>query len=207
MRISRSIVLLASLASVALSAVSTSAASAGPLWRFNGNELVGQEKVKGTAVDGSLTVPGVTTTCARTALTMKISNTGGAGQGEVTKLPLSECHTPEGSACTVESIAAEKLPWPAHTTTVLGKSYVIIESVRIGITYGGVLCALSGAPVVVAGTAGGLFENTTSTLTFNDTTFKATSTSLKVGATAIDWDALFPLQATGVHSAEALGLS
>jgi hypothetical protein len=206
MRISRSILLLAGLTSVALSAVSASAASAAPLWRFNGNELVGQEKVKGTAIDGSLTVPGVTTTCARTGLTIKISNVGGAGQGEVTKLPLTECHTPEGSPCTVESIAAEKLPWPVHTATVVGKSYVIIESVHIGITYAGALCAISGTPVVVAGTAGGLFENATSTLIFNDTSFKATGTSLKVGTTAIDWDALFVLEATGAHSAEALGL-
>lgn len=207
MRARQNIALLTSLAVIVLGAVSASAASAGPLWRFNGKELVGEEKVKGTAIDGSLTVPGVTTTCARTGLTVKVSNAGGVGQGEVTKLPLSECHTPEGSSCTVESIAAEKLPWPVHTTTVVGKSYVIIESMRIGITYGGALCALSGAPIVVAGTAGGLFENATSTLIFNDTSFKATGTSLKVGAIAIDWDALFPVQATGAHSAEALGLS
>lgn len=113
MRISRSIVLLASLASVALSAVSTSAASAAPVWRFNGNELVGEEKVKGAAIDGSLTVPGATTTCERIGLTMKISNAGGVGKGEVTKLPLTGCHTPEGSPCIVESIAAGK-------TTVVG---------------------------------------------------------------------------------------
>ena len=207
MRISRSIVLLASLASVALSAVSTSAASAAPVWRFNGNELVGEEKVKGAAIDGSLTVPGATTTCERIGLTMKISNAGGVGKGEVTKLPLTGCHTPEGSPCIVESIAAEKLPWSVHTTRSVGNAYVIIESMRIGITYGGALCALSGAPIIVTGTAGGLFENATSTLTFNDTSFKATGTSLKVGTTAIDWDALFALQATGAHSAEALGLS
>jgi hypothetical protein len=206
MRISRSIVLLISLAGIALGAVGTSAASAAPRWRFSGNELTGEEKVKGVAIDGSLTVPGVTTTCERTTITMKISNAGGAGKGEVTKLGLSKCHTPEGSTCSVESIAAEELPWPLHAVTIGTQGYVIIEGVRIGITYAGSLCAISGTPVTVKGTAGGLFENATSTLTFNDTYFKATGTSLKVGATAIDWDAVFPLQATGVHSAEALEL-
>jgi hypothetical protein len=206
-RISRSVVLLVSLASIALSAVGAAAASARPLWRFSGNELVGEEKVKGVAIDGSLTVPGVTTTCERTAITMKISNVGGVGKGEVTKLGLSKCHTPEGSPCTVESIAAEALPWPVHAVTIGTEDYVIVEGMRIGITYGGALCAISGAPIVVQGTAGGLYENATSTLTFNDTYFKATGASLKVGATAIDWDAVFPLQATGVHSAEPLELS
>lgn len=198
--------LLVSLASFALSAVRTSAASAGSLWHFSGNELVGEEKVKGVAIDASLTVPGVTTTCERTAITMKISNAGGVGKGEVTKLGLSKCHTPEGSLCSVESIAAEALPWPLHAVTIGTQDYVIIEGVRIGITYAGALCAISGTPVTVKGAAGGLFENVTSTLTFNDTYFKATGTSLKVGATAIDWDAVFPLQATGGHSAEALEL-
>jgi hypothetical protein len=206
MRKSGNTLLLAVLVSLALSAVSASAASAGPLWRFNGNELLGGEKVKGVSIDGSLTVPGVTTTCKRTVLTMKISNAGGAGKGEVTKLALSECHTPEGSPCAVESIATEKLPWLLHAATFIGKDYVIIEGIHIGITYAGPQCAIAGVPVVIAGTAGGLFENATSTLTFNGTTFETTGTSLKVGATAVDWDALFALEATGAHSAETLGL-
>lgn len=206
MRISRGIVLWVSVASVALGVVGTSAASAGQVWRFSGTELSGTEKIKGTAIDAVLTVPGASTTCGRTVLTIKISNEGVTGVGEVTKLALNECHTAEGSACVVESIEAEKLPWPVTTITVTGKTYVILEHVRIGIKYAGALCALSGTLVDVGGTAGGLFENPTSTLLFNENTLKATGTSLKIGATSVNWDALFPMSATGIHSAEALGL-
>ncbi len=57
---------------------------------------------------------------------------------------------------------------------------------------------------VVKGTAGRLFENTTSTLTLNKASFEATGTSLKVGATDIQWTGSFPMEALGAHSSEAL---
>ncbi len=202
MRSRNNIALLASLASIAFGAVGVSTASASPAWKFNGTELVGTETVLGTAISSSLSIPGATTRCGHTLLFMKISNTAGVGKGEVTKLPQFECTA--GPTCTVERIEAEKFPWPVHVETVAGKNYVVIEKIRIEIVYAGELCAFAGVPIILKGTAGGLFENATSTLTFNGTTFKATGASLKVGATSVEWGAVFPMEALGAHSGEAL---
>jgi hypothetical protein len=198
---SKKVAFLASLA-VALSAVSASAASATPSWKFNGANLVGTETVFGIAHASTLSVPGAPVSCEHLQLFMKISNGVTPGKGEVTKLLPYECTAP--GDCKVQSVEAEKLAWPVHTTTVLAKNYVIIEKVQIGIEYAGELCALSGTAVIVKGTAGGLFENATSTLTLNKASFEATGASLKIGTTAIQWTGVFPMEALGVHSGEAL---
>jgi uncharacterized membrane protein len=202
MRSRRSIVSVICLVAVALSAIGASAASASPAWEFNGTELASTETVFGVALSSSLLVPGATTTCAHMVLTMQIFNVAGKGKGEVTELSMFECTA--GPNCTVNSIEDKKLPWPVHVVTVGAKDYVVIEKIHIGIVYSGALCSLAGSPVVIKGTAGGLFENSTSTLTFSKATFTATGTALKVGTNNVVWDGIFPMEALGAHSGEAL---
>lgn len=191
MRTRRFAVLLA-LAAVALMSASATA-SAAPVWKFNGTELSGTETIVGAAISSKLTIPGATTECAHFLYNMKIKNSGGAGKGEITELPLFECKA--SGVCTVESIAAEKLPWPTHLTTVTGKGdYLIVEGVQVGIKYAGEECALSGSLTVVKGTAGGLINNTEQTAKFNKETFEATGTSLKVASSSVEWSGLFPTE-------------
>jgi hypothetical protein len=198
---SKQIAFLVSLMVMALSAVSASAASASPSWKFNGANLVGVEAVLGTAHLSTLSVPGAPVSCETIELFMEITNSVTPGRGEVTNFAPYEC-TATGN-CTVQSIEAEKLPWPVHATTAGGKNYVVIEKMQVSIKYVGALCALAGT-TIVKGSAGGLFENATSTLTFNKASFEATGTSLKVGASAIQWTGVFPMEALGTHSGESL---
>jgi hypothetical protein len=198
----KKIVLLVSLGAIALSGVAASAANASAEWFFSGTELSGTEAVLGISNPSTLSIPGAPVTCAHLQIFMKISNSAGTGKGEVTKLLPYDCTAT--ADCTVQSIEAEKAPWPAHVTAILAKNYVVIEKVQIGIEFAGALCALTGERVVIKGTAGGLFENATSTLTFNKTSFATTGTSLKVGSTTIEWTGVFPMEALGLHSGEAL---
>jgi hypothetical protein len=200
---SRRLGVLVALVVVALSsATMAGAASAAPVWKFNGTELSGKETIVGAAISSKLTIPGATTVCAHFLYNMKISNVSKEGKGEITELPLFEC-TASGS-CTVESIGAEKLPWPTHLSTISGKEYLIIEGARVGIKYAGSLCALSGTLTVVKGTAGGLINNTEQTATFDKATFEATKTALKVGSEEVEWEGLFPTEAFEAHRLEAL---
>jgi hypothetical protein len=189
----------------ALSAVTAASASASPAWRFNGTELSGTETIVGAAIESSLTIPGMTTTCNHFLYRLNISNSGGTGKGEVTELPLFECHT--NTKCTVGAIQAEKLPWPAHLTTVAGKNYIVIENIRVGILYGGAGCAVAELTVPITGSAGGLVENSTETATFSPTTFSATGTSLKFGSNKVEWNGLFPTEAFQWHREQALSVS
>jgi hypothetical protein len=200
----RKYAVLLALAAVMLASVTTTAvANASPIWKFNGTELSGNETIVGAAISSKLTIPGATTECAHFLYNMKIKNTTGAGKGEITELPLYECVA--SGACTVQSIAAEKLPWPTHLTTVTGKGdYLIIESVQVGIKYTGAECALSGTLTVVKGTAGGLINNTEQTATFNKATFEATGTALKVGSSTVEWNGLFPTEAFEAHREQTL---
>jgi hypothetical protein len=199
----RSLILLASVIALALSATAAATANASPAWKFNGTELTGKETILGAAISSSLTIPGATTVCTHFLYNMKISNTSGTGKGEITELPLYECGT-LSKTCTVESIEAENLPWPTHLTTISGKDYLIVEGVKVAIAYGGELCALDGSVEIVKGTAGGLIENTTQKATFNKTTFTASSTNLKVGGTNVEWNGEFPTEAFETHREQAL---
>lgn len=199
----RKLSVLVALVVVAFASVTmTAIAGAAPVWKFNGTELSGKETIVGAAVSSKLTIPGATTVCADFLYNVKISNTSGEGKGEVTELPLFEC-TASGS-CTVQSIAAEKLPWPAHLTTISGKDYLIIEDVRVGIKYSGSLCALSGSLTVVKGSAGGVVENSEQRATFDKETLATTKTELKVGSTAVEWEGVFPTEAFESHREQTL---
>ncbi|MBS1890282.1 MAG: hypothetical protein JST59_03250 [Actinobacteria bacterium] len=193
------------LVTLMLSAVFAGTASASPAWKFNGTELSGTETIVGAAIESSLTIPGMTTTCNHFLYALKISNSGGTGKGEVTEVPLFECHT--NTVCTVEAIKAEKLPWSSHLTTVAGKSYIVIEGIRVSILYGGKGCAVGGLTVPITGTAGGLIDNSTETATFSPSSFSATGTALKFGSNSVEWNGVFPTEAFEWHREQALSVS
>lgn len=194
------------LAALVISAVFAGSAGASPTWKFEAKELTGSETVMGAAVESSMTIPGLTTKCANFLYKIKISNSAGTGKGEVTELPLYECTT-NSKACTVESIGAEVLPWPAKLTTVSTSNYIVIEGVKVGILYAGAECALGGTLATVKGTAGGLLDNATESATFNAASFSATKTALKALGSVIEWNGVFPTEAFEWHREQALSVS
>jgi hypothetical protein len=198
----RNILLLACLVALALSATAAAAANASPAWKFNGTELTGKETIVGAALSSSLSIPGATTVCKHFLYNMKISNSGGTGEGDVEELPLYECEA--GKVCTVTAIEPKSLPWPTHLKTIGGNDYLIVEGVDVEITYGGSKCALNKTTVVVKGTAGGLIENKAETATFDAATFTTTGTALKFGATSVEWNGVFPTEAFEAHREQAL---
>ena len=200
MKLRKSIILLASVVALVMSVAAS--ANASPAWKFNGTELTGKETVVGAAISSSMTIPGATTECKHFLYSMKIWNTSGTGKGEITELPLFECTT-NTTACTVAAIEAEKLPWATHLTTIGTSDYIVVEGVRVAVEYTGKTCAVAGVQVV-KGTAGGIIENTAQTATFDKTTFTATGTSLKDGATSVEWNGVFPTEAFESHREQAL---
>jgi hypothetical protein len=193
------------LAALAIGAVASADAGAAPAWKFEGTALTGKEDILGAAISSSMTIPGMTTTCEHFLYNMKIENSGGTGKGEITELPLFECHTGSG-ICTVEAIAAEKLPWPTKLMTVGGKPYLWIEGIHVSILYGGEFCALGETEVPIAGTAAGEINNATETATFNASTFSATGASLKAAGTPIEWKGVFPTEAFEWHREDSLSV-
>lgn len=196
---------LAVLAISALAAVGVASASAAPQWKFETTNLTGKEDILGAATSSSMTIPGLTTTCEHFLYNMKIENSGGAGKGEITELPLFECHT-SSPYCTVEAIGAKNLPWPTHLTEVSGKPYLFIEGIYVTILYGGEECVLGEVEIPVKGTAGGLIDNGTESATFNKTTFSATGAHLKVGSADIEWNGVFPTEAFEWHREESISV-
>jgi len=194
------------LAALVICAVFAGSAGAAPVWKFEGKELTGTETILGGAEDSFLTVPGLTTDCENFLYKVKISNSAGTGKGEVTELPLYDCGT-NTEACTVESIAAETLPWASKLTTISASHYIIIEGVKVGILYGGEECALNEVLAKVTGTAGGLINNTTESATFNATTFKTTGTKLSALGSSVEWQGFFPTEAFEWNREKALTVS
>ena len=204
MKLRKSILLLASVAVLIVSATAAATASASPAWKFNATELTGKETIVGAAISSKLTIPGVTTECKHFLYNMKISNNAEKkGTGEITELPLFECST-QTKTCGVASIEAKKLPWPTHLVTVAGKNYIFVEKVEVEIDYSGELCAFAETPVIVKGTAGGEVQNSTETAEFNKKTFEATGAVLKVGATSVEWNGLFPTEGFETHREQKL---
>lgn len=177
-------------------------ASASPNWRFSGSPLSGSETIAGSALEDRFTFPGLTTKCELT-YKMNIANSAGIGKGEITGLLLNNCTT-ASKACTVKTAAAEKLPWPLHLATVGTNIYVILEKVRFSFLYAGEECALDETLVTITGTAGGLFNNLSSTINFTPSSFSSTKTELKAFGTKIEWNCILTTEATGAHIGEAL---
>jgi hypothetical protein len=196
----------ASFVALLVSLAAAASASAAPVWEFSGSELKATEKAVGAAFESGLTMSGLTTTCTHFLYNLSIYNSGGAGEGEVSELPLYECHT-STAACTVESIESEKFPWAVHLTEAATKPYIVIEKVAVNILYGGKTCALKGTLVPVRGSAGGLIENSKQTATFNKASFEATKTKLVVGEQAVEWNGVFPTEAFEWNREKALEVS
>ena len=199
-----STLLLAALAALAASAVLAAGASAAPAWKFGGKSLEGNETVVAGPTTLSMAFAGLTTEC-ETTFFMTIFNSSGTAKGNVTGVNFANCTT--GTVCLVESAEAEQLPWPLRGVTILAKNYVVIEAIRVGVLYEGEECVIGGLLVKTTGTAGGLFDNTTSSATFDPSTFKATGTALKALGTPVEWNGLFPFKATGFYSGQPLTLS
>ena len=166
------------LAALVLSAVFAASASAAPAWKFDGQSTGRRRNDRRRRVRKRLTIPGLTTKCENFLYKLTIENSGGTGKGSLTELPLYNCTT-DSKYCTVKTIGAETLPWPAKLTKVEPSNYIVIEGVKVAILYAGELCALGGHAVKVTGTAGGLLDNVTETATFNAASFTATKTELK----------------------------
>ncbi|MGH2974733.1 MAG: hypothetical protein ACRDLL_07695, partial [Solirubrobacterales bacterium] len=117
--------------------------------------------------------------------------------------PLSNCFT-NTKSCSVESIQAEALPWASSLTTVAGEHYLIIKGIKLVIFYSGPECVLSELEVPITGSAGGLVNDASETVTLSPATFKATGTELKVFDTKVEWNGVFHLAATGASSGLAV---
>ncbi len=193
------------LAALMLSAVFAGAASAAPAWRFNGTELTGSETIVGAAEKSGMTIPGMTTTCENFLYTIVVSNKSGTGEGSITELPLYNCTT--NTKCTVQAIAAEKLPWVANLSTISTKNYIVIKGIKVSILYGGKLCAINGVTAEVTGSAGGWLDNTTESATFSPTTFSTTKTELRMLENTVEWNGFFPTEAFEWHREQALSVS
>lgn len=191
---------------LALSAVFSASASAAPAWNFAGKALEGKETVLGGAFESGLTLPGLTTKCENFLYKLTIENSAGTGKGSLTELPLYNCTT-NSKYCTVKTIGAEALPWPAKLTKVEPSNYIVIEGVKVAILYAGELCALGGTTAKVTGTAGGLLDNVTETATFNAASFTATKTELKALGGKAEWSGVFPTEAFEWHREQALTVS
>jgi hypothetical protein len=191
---------------LAISAVSAASASASPAWRFSGVELKGTEVTLGFAVQSRLMVPVAPVVCEHFLYKMIVSNSAGTGKGEVTELPLFNC-TSLAEECTVEAMAAEKMPWPLHLTTVEGNNYVVIENIKISILYGGAFCPLAKISVPVTGSAGASFENASETAEFSAASFTATKTDLKAFGSSVQWEGQFPMEAFEWNREQALTVS
>ena len=197
----------AALAALAvLCAMFATTASAAPAWKFETKALEGTETVLGGAIESSMTVPGLTTKCENFLYKLTIENASGTGKGSLTEMPLYNC-TANSTACTVDKIGAEKLPWASHLATFGTTNYIVIEGVKVGILYGGEECVLGETLVTVTGSAGGAIDNTAETATFNSTTLSASKTELKALSQKIEWNGLFPTEAFQWHREQALSVS
>lgn len=194
------------LAALMLSAVLASSASAAPAWKFEGKALEGKETVVGAAFESSMTIPGLTTKCENFLYKLTIENISGTGKGSLTELPLYNCTT-NSKYCTVESIAAESLPWAAQVKLISTNNYIVIEGVKVAILYAGELCVLDETLATVTGSAGGKIDNTAETATFNATTLTETGTELKALGSKIEWNGVFPTEAFQWHREQALTVS
>ncbi len=206
MRKARNVFGLTALVALLVGVAFTASASAAPAWHFEGKALEGKETILGGAEKSGMTVPGLTTSCENFLYELSVSNSGGTGQGSLTEVPLFNCYT-NSSACYVESINAEGLPWSSHLATFSSTPYIVIEGVKVGIYYEGEECVLAETLVNVTGSAGGSISNTTESATFNASTLKASGTSLSASGTPIEWFGVFPTEAFQLHRDQPISVS
>lgn len=193
------------LATLALGSVFAASASAAPEWKFNGTALSGDEAIVGAAVSSGMKWSTLTTTCSHFLYSMKVENSGGTGQGEITEVPLFECYT-SNPKCTVNAIEAQELPWPTHLTNVGGQPYLFIEDVFVVIEYGGISCPVGEVEIPIQGTAGGSISNATESATFSPTTFTATGAYLEAAGSPVEWNGVFPTEGFEWHRNEPISV-
>lgn len=182
-----------------------SSALAGPEWHFNGALLSGVERVQGSSTNSVFGLPGINTSCKGFLYSMEIENSGGTGRGEIDYLPLFKCST--DTLCSVKAVTVYGLPWTASLVKVASSNYVVLKGVEIGFLYEGPFCVLDEFEVMVTGSAGGIYDNVTETITFSKATFTATGTKLSALGEKVEWNAVFSAEAFGPHLGEALTAS
>ncbi len=180
-------------AALAASAVLAGPAAASPAWVVGGSLLGGTETVRGLAIEGRFAFTGLTVTCEETEFEMTIHNLGGVGKGEITAFGFDECST-DSTACTVESIEAEDLPWPARLVTVGSNDYLVIEAVSVGILFGGEECVLNEYLVEIEGSAGGYYDNGGENAKFSPWSFTETGTELEAFGGGIEVESIAVFQ-------------
>lgn len=190
-------------ATVLLSAACTASAGASPLWKFEGLELKGAETIVGGATESSLSTPGLSITCDY-SYGMKVRNVAGSATGEMTELAISNCST-SATECSVELATAETLPWALSGIAIKSSTYVVLKGIKMGFLFAGPLCPLDETWVTVKGTAGGKFDNSSHTFSFDAASFGATGTKLTALGATFQWDGVFSTEATGPNS--GLGLT
>jgi hypothetical protein len=183
------------------------AANAGAaVWELNGTALTGQETILANASKATFTIPGLTTICDMSYdFTIWNAPAGGSAKGSATGLSFSNCQT-DSQSCTVASIQALGLPWVADPAKVSTSIYLVIKGVLIDLLYAGEECVLDGVPIEITGSAGGLINNATESVTFNSSSFAATGTKLSGLKTTIQLQGTFAMQATGAHSGESIAV-
>ncbi len=189
---------------VAFAALASNAFAA-PEWHFNGALLSGVERIQGGSTNSAFTLPGITTSCKGFLYSMEADNASGFGRGEVDYLPIFKCSTE--TACSVKAVTVYGLPWSASLVKASLSNYVVLKGVEIGFLYEGPFCVLDEFEVVVEGSAGGLYDNSTETITFSNATLAATGTKLTALGEKVEWNAVFGAEAFGPHLGEALSVS
>lgn len=195
-----------SLVAALLCAAAFSGSAAGAVWKFSGITLTGTETVVDHALESSLTIPGLTNTCKPFVYKMTIVNSAGVGEASITEVPLVDCFT-NTKACSIESIAAEGLPWSGKLTKVSGSNYLVIKGIELDVLYGGEECVLGEIEAVIEGTAGGLIENATESTVFSASSFPPTGTLLGVFGVDAEWTGAFRMIAIGSHIGQSISVS
>jgi hypothetical protein len=80
--------------------------------------------------------------------------------------------------CTVTKATVKGLPWWVSTSAIGGSSYAVISGFNEEFLYGNELCAAEGLTFPYKGTAGGLFDNSSSKLIFEAASEKATGSKI-----------------------------
>jgi len=136
---------------------------------------------------------------------MTVSNPPSGGIGSVTGFPISNCQT-NSKACTVETIQATGLPWPAALVKLSFSNYLVIKGIQIELIYAGAECVLAETLIELMGTAGGLIDNSTQSVIFNSSSFTATGTKLLSLGAGIEFKGTFAMAATGLRSGQTIAV-
>lgn len=196
-------VLAAAVSAAALLATAATPASATPAWKFNGSAgWGGSEEVVNHALQGTLTIPGLATTCKPFVYVMEIENVGGTGEGSITSVPLDNCTT--NTVCTVDAIAAAGLPWPTTLTTVSTDHYLVVSGVEFTVLYGNPMCVLDGVEADFHGSIGGRIDNPNESTVFDTASFSATGTGLLALGVSAALSGTFRMVATGPRIGDSL---